>query len=50
MMEVGTPCLDTTSFKWMSAIVVNLSVSLIGRKYADLVSRSTITQMVSFPF
>ncbi|MFS7966902.1 hypothetical protein Hanom_Chr09g00779421 [Helianthus anomalus] len=33
----------------MSARVENLSVSFMARKCADLVSRSTITHMVSFP-
>ncbi|MFS7963366.1 hypothetical protein Hanom_Chr08g00737231 [Helianthus anomalus] len=33
----------------MSARVENLFISLMARKCADLVSRSTITQMVSFP-
>ncbi|KAJ0847136.1 hypothetical protein HanRHA438_Chr15g0732741 [Helianthus annuus] len=33
----------------MSAKVENLSVSLIAKKWADFVSRSTITQIVSFP-
>ncbi|MFS8021574.1 hypothetical protein Hanom_Chr16g01429021 [Helianthus anomalus] len=32
MIEVGTPCLETTFFKYMSASVENLSVSLIARK------------------
>ncbi|MFS7982913.1 hypothetical protein Hanom_Chr11g00968351 [Helianthus anomalus] len=33
----------------MSARVENLSVSFIARKCAGLVSRSTITHIVSFP-
>ncbi|MFS8024695.1 hypothetical protein Hanom_Chr16g01466411 [Helianthus anomalus] len=49
MMEVGTPCLETTSLRYTSARVENLSVSLIARKCADFVSRSTITHIVSFP-
>ncbi|KAF5797540.1 hypothetical protein HanRHA438_Chr07g0292481 [Helianthus annuus] len=32
IIEVGTPCLETTSFKYMSASVENLSVSLIAKK------------------
>ncbi|MFS7906109.1 hypothetical protein Hanom_Chr01g00055451 [Helianthus anomalus] len=49
IMDVGTPCFETTSFKYISAKVENLSVSLIARKCADLVNRSIITQMASFP-
>ncbi|MFS7978393.1 hypothetical protein Hanom_Chr10g00914981 [Helianthus anomalus] len=49
MIEVGTPCLETTSLRYISAKVENLSVSLIAKKCADFVSRSTITQIVSFP-
>ncbi|MFS7951392.1 hypothetical protein Hanom_Chr07g00594601 [Helianthus anomalus] len=49
MIEVGTPCLETTSLRYTAASWVNLSVSLIAKKWADFVRRSTITQMVSFP-
>ncbi|MFS7967565.1 hypothetical protein Hanom_Chr09g00787171 [Helianthus anomalus] len=49
IIDVGTPCLETISLRYTSARVENLSVSFIGRKCADLVSRSTITHIVSFP-
>ncbi|GJT34061.1 hypothetical protein Tco_0924480 [Tanacetum coccineum] len=47
MIETGIPCLVTTSFKYNLASLSKGSVSLIGVKIADLVSRSTITQIVS---
>nr|GEW76359.1 putative reverse transcriptase domain-containing protein [Tanacetum cinerariifolium] len=49
MIETGIPCLVTTSFRYNLANLSIGSVSLIGKKCADLVSRSTTTHMVSFP-
>ncbi|MFS7957030.1 hypothetical protein Hanom_Chr07g00661581 [Helianthus anomalus] len=49
-MESGTPCKDTTSSTYSWANFSMLKVSFIGRKWADLVNRSTITQIASFPF
>src|ERR1043165_8186635 len=49
MIETGTPCLDTTSLMYKRVSFSNLSVSRIGRKCADFVNRSTITQIMSWP-
>nr|GEV86271.1 hypothetical protein [Tanacetum cinerariifolium] len=49
MIETGILCLVTTSFRYSLANLSIGSVSFIGRKCADLVSRSTTTHMVSFP-
>src|ERR1044071_8117524 len=49
MMEIGTPCFDTTSLMYKRVSFSNLSVSRIGRKCADFVNRSTITQIMSWP-
>src|ERR1044071_1611717 len=49
MMEIGTPCLDTTSLMYKRFSFSNLSVSRIGRKCVDFVNRSTITQIMSWP-
>ncbi|GJV97107.1 reverse transcriptase domain-containing protein [Tanacetum coccineum] len=47
VIETGIPCLVTTPFRYILASLSKGLVSLIGMKIADLVSRSTITQMVS---
>ena len=49
IMDIGTPCSHTISLRYVLVSFSNLSVSLIGRKCADLVNLSTITQMVSSP-
>ena len=49
IMDMGTPCSRTISLRYVLVNFSNLSVSLIGRKCADLVNLSTITQMVSSP-
>ncbi|MFS7929782.1 hypothetical protein Hanom_Chr04g00336501 [Helianthus anomalus] len=50
IIEIGTPCRATISLRYISASFLVLSFSLIGRKCADFVSRSTITQIISWPF
>nr|GEU84782.1 reverse transcriptase domain-containing protein [Tanacetum cinerariifolium] len=45
IIDTGTPCLETISFMYNLVSFSILSVSLIGKKYADSVRRSTITQM-----
>ena len=48
-MEIGTPRRLTISFKYNFACVFISLVSLMGRKCVDLVRRSTMTHMVSYP-
>ena len=48
MIETGIPCLVTTSFRYILASWSNGSFSLIGKKWADLVSRSMIPQIWSY--
>ncbi|GJW68063.1 hypothetical protein Tco_0122487 [Tanacetum coccineum] len=45
MMDIGTPCRETISFIYNLLRVSILSVSLVGMKCADLVRRSTMTQI-----
>ncbi|GKC43964.1 hypothetical protein Tco_1061686 [Tanacetum coccineum] len=45
MIKTSIPCLVTTSFRYILVSLSKGSVSLIGVKIADLVSRSTITQI-----
>nr|GEZ28984.1 hypothetical protein [Tanacetum cinerariifolium] len=49
IIETGIPCLVTTSSKYNLANSSIGSFSLIGKKCADLGSRSTTTHMVLFP-
>ncbi|GJY27613.1 hypothetical protein Tco_0403380, partial [Tanacetum coccineum] len=47
MMDNGTPCRKTISFIYNLVRVSILSIALMGMKCADLVRRSTMTQIVS---
>ncbi|GKD74469.1 hypothetical protein Tco_1332751 [Tanacetum coccineum] len=47
MMDISTPCGETISYNLVRVSI--LSVALVGMKYADLVRRSTMTQIVSCP-
>src|ERR1043165_4422261 len=49
IIETGTPCRETTSLRYNRARRSRPSVSLIARKCADFVNRSTITQIMSQP-
>ena len=49
IMDMGTPCSRTISLMYFLVSFFILQVSLIGRKCADFVNRSTITQMVFRP-
>ena len=49
IMDIGTPCSHTISQMYVRASFSILSVSFMGRKCADFVNLSTITQMVSSP-
>ncbi|GJS41845.1 hypothetical protein Tco_0566888 [Tanacetum coccineum] len=50
MIDIGTPCRETISLMYNLVRVSILSVSQVGMKCADLVRRSTMTQIVSCPF
>nr|GEX59557.1 reverse transcriptase domain-containing protein [Tanacetum cinerariifolium] len=45
MMEIGTPCRETISLMYNLVRISMLSVARVGMKYANLVRRSTMTQM-----
>ncbi|KAJ0437845.1 hypothetical protein HanHA300_Chr16g0606951 [Helianthus annuus] len=49
MIKRGTPCRATISLMYISASLLVLSFSLIGKKCAYFVKLSTITQIVSWP-
>nr|GEW96731.1 integrase, catalytic region, zinc finger, CCHC-type, peptidase aspartic, catalytic [Tanacetum cinerariifolium] len=49
MMDIRTPCRETISLMYNLVRVSILSVSRVGMKCANLVSRSTMTQIVSCP-
>lgn len=48
IIDVGTPCSLTISLMYVIAHISILFVSFIGRKSADSVRRSIITQIVSY--